>query len=64
MYPFDENISPLLKLGLSESQAKIYLVLVKSGILTAEAVSTIAGVARSDAYRVLADLEKAGQWLR
>jgi HTH-type transcriptional regulator, sugar sensing transcriptional regulator len=56
----DGCISTLLKLGLSKSQAKIYLVLVKLGTVTAETVSTIAGVARPDTYRVLAELEKAG----
>jgi sugar-specific transcriptional regulator TrmB len=56
----DEHVSTLVELGLSQSQATVYLALVKSKDLTAQTIHTISGVARPDVYRVLGELEDAG----
>jgi sugar-specific transcriptional regulator TrmB len=56
----DKHVSTLVELGLSRSQAIVYLALAKSKILTAQAIHTISGVARPDVYRVLGELENAG----
>ena len=56
----DEYISTLSELGLSVSQAKIYLALAKSRSLKAHEISSISGITRPDVYRVLVQLEKAG----
>jgi len=56
----EKNVSTLIELGLSPSQAIVYLSLLKSNNLTAEALNKISGVARPDVYRVLNELEKAG----
>jgi sugar-specific transcriptional regulator TrmB len=56
----DEGVSTLVGLGLSRSQAIVYLALVTSKNLTAQAIHKISGVARPDVYRVLGELEDAG----
>lgn len=56
----DEDISILAELGLTVSQAKIYLSLAKAKNLTAQAISTISKVSRPDVYRILAQLQEAG----
>jgi sugar-specific transcriptional regulator TrmB len=56
----DEHVSTLVGLGLSPSQARVYLALVKQRNLTAQTISAISGVARPDVYRVLGELEEAG----
>lgn len=56
----DEYISTLAELGLSISQAKVYLSLAKSRSLKAHEISSISGVDRPDVYRVLLQLEEAG----
>ena len=56
----DENVSVLSELGLSISQAKVYLSLAKSRNLKAREISQISGISRPDVYRVLTQLEKAG----
>ena len=60
MASFDEHVSTLVELGLSPSQAKVCLVLAKSKTLTAHTINKISGIPRSDVYRVLGELEKAG----
>jgi sugar-specific transcriptional regulator TrmB len=55
----DEHVSTIVELGLSPSQARVYLVLVESKNLTAQTIHTISGVARLDVYRVLGELEEA-----
>jgi sugar-specific transcriptional regulator TrmB len=56
----DEQISILEELGMTATQAKIYLSLAKSKCLTAHAIANIAKIARPDVYRVLPLLEEAG----
>jgi sugar-specific transcriptional regulator TrmB len=56
----DDNVSTLSELGLTTSQAKVYLSLVKSRNLKAQEISLVSGVARPDVYRVLIQLEEAG----
>lgn len=56
----EESVITLTELGLSSTQAKVYLTLVKAANLTAHAISRGSGVARPDVYRVLAQLEEAG----
>lgn len=56
----DERISTLVELGLSPSQARVYLLMVESGILTAQSISKISGIVRSDVYRLLGELGKDG----
>jgi sugar-specific transcriptional regulator TrmB len=57
--PYD-HISTLTDLGLSLSQAKVYLALAESKNLTAQVISKSSGVARPDVYRILNELEKDG----
>jgi sugar-specific transcriptional regulator TrmB len=56
----DEDVSTLAELGLTVSQAKVYLSLAKAKNLTAQAISTISKVARPDVYRILVQLQEAG----
>ena len=56
----EEQISILEELGLTATQAKIYLSLAKSKSLTAHAIANIAKIARPDVYRILPMLEEAG----
>jgi len=50
----------LLQLGLTNSQAKVYLNMTKLGTGKAKAIWQLSGVARQDLYRILLDLQKAG----
>jgi sugar-specific transcriptional regulator TrmB len=56
----DDQISILEELGMTATQAKIYLALAKSKSLTAHAIANIAKIARPDVYRVFPMLEDAG----
>ena len=56
----DEQVSVLVELGMTATQAKIYLSLAKSKSLTAHAIASIAKIARPDVYRILPMLEEAG----
>jgi len=51
-------------LGLTNSQAKVYLALAKLGEATAKEISTITQVARQEVYRVLVGLQKLGLVVR
>ena len=55
-----ENVSTLVELGLSQSEAKVYLALFKLKNPTARTISKISGISRPDVYRVLGTLEDAG----
>jgi sugar-specific transcriptional regulator TrmB len=55
-----EYVSTLSELGLSISQAKVYMALAKSRNLKAHEISSISGVARPEVYQVLVKLEEAG----
>ena len=56
----NDYVSTLTDLGLSLSQAKVYLALAESKNLTARIISKSSGVARPDVYRILNALEKDG----
>jgi sugar-specific transcriptional regulator TrmB len=56
----DEEIATLNDLGLTIVQAKAYLALARSGMLSIAATSDISKVPRTDLYRVLKELEKKG----
>jgi sugar-specific transcriptional regulator TrmB len=56
----DDQISILEELGMTATQAKIYLSLAKSKCLTAHAIANISKIARPDVYRILPMLEEAG----
>jgi sugar-specific transcriptional regulator TrmB len=56
----EDCVSTLCELGLSISQAKIYLSLVKFKKLKAQEIASISGVARPYVYGILTQLEDAG----
>jgi sugar-specific transcriptional regulator TrmB len=56
----DEDISILNELGLTVSQARIYLSLAKAISLTAQEISAISKVSRPDVYRILTQLQETG----
>jgi sugar-specific transcriptional regulator TrmB len=56
----EDCVSILCELGLSISQAKVILSLVKHKNLKAQEISSISGVARPYVYGVLVQLEEAG----
>ena len=55
-----KDAQALTALGLTNSQAKVYLALAKLGKPTAKEVSTVTQVARQEVYRVLVELQKLG----
>lgn len=58
--PFDEVQSTLFDLGLSNTQARIYALLVKNNYSTATRISEITKIARADVYRILSELANIG----
>ena len=56
----DRYLTTLSDLGLSSSQAKIFLTLAKFQMLNARSISKLTGITRSDVYRVFNELEAAG----
>jgi sugar-specific transcriptional regulator TrmB len=54
----EKDAQTLTALGLTNSQAKVFLTLAKSGVATAKEISTVTQVARQEVYRVLVDLQK------
>ncbi|MGE5187465.1 MAG: TrmB family transcriptional regulator [Betaproteobacteria bacterium] len=56
----NEQVSTLTELGLSITQAKIYLALVKTENQTAQAISKLSTISRPDVYRVLNQLQDLG----
>ena len=55
-----EGVQTLTQLGLTISQAKVYLALLELKKATAKTISTRSKVARQEAYRVLAELHEKG----
>jgi len=55
-----ECFQTIVQLGLTNSQAKVYLNMTKLGTGKAKAIWQLSGVARQDLYRILLDLQKAG----
>lgn len=64
MYNLTEDISTLHELGLTITQAKVYLTLAKAGKLTVHEVSNLSGVARPHAYHAMEELEASGLVIR
>jgi sugar-specific transcriptional regulator TrmB len=56
----DKDIEVLKRLGLSQTQAKIYITLSKTGESKAKTISAITEVARQDVYETIPTLEKMG----
>jgi sugar-specific transcriptional regulator TrmB len=56
----DESIETLMRLGLTFSQARIYLVLVESGESSVKTISQKSGVDRAEVYRKMPSLLKSG----
>ncbi len=54
------DIQTLMELGLTSSQAKVYLSLVTSEKLKGSLIWKKSGVARQDIYRILAELQEKG----
>ncbi len=55
-----EEIEILERLGLTHNQAKVYLTLAKTGSSTANRISKISNVERSEIYRIMSTLGKLG----
>ncbi len=56
----DNQINALISLGLTHTQAKIYLSNLRAGRATAKTISQNAKIARPDVYRVLPSLWRMG----
>ena len=57
----EENaVKSLIKLGLTVSQAKVYLTLAKSGPCTGRATAGSTHIATNDVYRILSELHEIG----
>jgi sugar-specific transcriptional regulator TrmB len=56
----NDQVAILTELGLSSSQAKLFLMLAKSKSLTAKVISVVSSVSRPDVYRVMAELQEIG----
>jgi sugar-specific transcriptional regulator TrmB len=55
-----QKVKVLTRLGLTSSQAKVYLSLVQTGTSTANTISKISNVPRPEVYVSMAKLEKRG----
>ena len=49
-----------MKLGLTLVQAKVYIALANSDALTIQKISDVSGVARTDLYRIMKELQNEG----
>lgn len=56
----DEGVYILTSLGLTISEAKIYLALSKTGPSTAKTISQVSNIAREHVYRIIPKLKKLG----
>ena len=56
----EENIQIMMDLGLSQAQARVYLVLCRIGTANVKTISNNINSARQDIYRVLPDLIEMG----
>lgn len=57
---WEDELRHLRNLGLTLSQAKVYMTLINTGNLSAKQASKYANVARQDIYRILTELQKIG----
>ncbi len=56
----NEDIQVLTKMGLTFRQAKIYLVLIRSGLTTAKTLAALSNVAKQDVYQTILALYEKG----
>lgn len=56
----EKSIKTLVDLGISRTQAKIYLALIEKGTSTIRAVAENSGVGRPDTYRAMLELKRSG----
>ena len=56
----EEDVQTLSRLGLTNSQAKVYLALLEFEKATGKTISKRSKMARQEAYRVLAELQEKG----
>jgi sugar-specific transcriptional regulator TrmB len=57
---FEEMVSVLTELGMSTTEARIYLTLLKINVIPAKKISEISGVLPPDTYRGLSHLQSEG----
>jgi sugar-specific transcriptional regulator TrmB len=55
-----EEVQVLIHLGLTFSQARVYIALVRSGASAAKTISKASKVAREDIYRIMPKLQELG----
>lgn len=56
----EANIITLMDLGLTKTQARVYLALVEKGILPIRLVADYSGVGRPETYRAMLELQQRG----
>jgi sugar-specific transcriptional regulator TrmB len=56
----ETDIKALVDLGISRTQAKVYLALIERGTMSIRVTAISAGVARPDTYRAMLELKEAG----
>lgn len=56
----DTNLAELVELGLSPTEAQVYLTLVQSAALSASAIATATGLSRTSVYQILCGLTDRG----
>lgn len=56
----ETNIITLMDLGLTKTQARVYLALVEKGILPIRLVADYSGVGRPETYRAMLELQQRG----
>jgi sugar-specific transcriptional regulator TrmB len=55
-----EEVQTLMQLGLTSCQARIYIALAKSDMLTSKELSKLTGITQQDVYRVIPSLHERG----
>ncbi len=60
LIPLDEGIYVLTNLGLTKSEAKIFLALSSLGTATAKTISQTSDIAREQVYRIIPQLRELG----
>jgi sugar-specific transcriptional regulator TrmB len=56
----EKKVETLKELGLTTTEAKIYLTLIQKGPITAKEIAQISKIARPDVYRIISNLQKEG----
>ena len=57
---FKDNLQPLLNIGLSKYEAKVYLTLIGEGVSTAKNISNITGIPYGKVYEIINSLSYKG----